>query len=100
MDIVHHLIIVCKLFYSKLLQKKILFDFHLDATSIGMEQRAMNVNNFVYSIIKIILKFFMFIAICTPPCVNGNCTYADVCNCSTGWTDSTCSTREYYFNRN
>jgi len=59
-----------------------------------MEQLVINVNNFVYSVMN---NFLQFIAICSPSCVNGNCTYPDVCNCSTGWEDSTCSTREYSF---
>lgn len=93
MDIVDHPATACKR-YSPKLSKKNLFDIHLVVIPVGMEHFVINVNNFVYSIKK---DFFIFVAICSPSCVNGNCTYPDVCNCSTGWEDSICSTREYSF---
>ena len=29
-------------------------------------------------------------AICSPPCVNGNCTDNGICYCESGWTGSAC----------
>ena len=30
------------------------------------------------------------ITICSPPCVNGNCTDNGICYCESGWTGSAC----------
>ncbi len=67
---------------------------------VGMDQFVLIVSNHVYFVMKDFLKIFIFLAICSPACVNGNCSAPDTCNCSVGWEDSICSTREYSFNRN
>jgi hypothetical protein len=66
---------------------------HLDVMPVGMEQLVIKVDNFVYLIVII----FMFVAICSPSCVNGTCVSPNVCNCNTGWQGTLCSTRTYSF---
>lgn len=39
----------------------------------------------------------MFIATCSPSCVNGNCTGPNVCDCDAGWQGSTCNTGKCSF---
>ena len=36
----------------------------------------------------------LYTAICSPPCVNGECTAPDTCVCTEGWDGSTCDQGE------
>ena len=58
----------------------------------------------VVSVVKVVsvqlfqvnlLRFHL--AICTTPCVNGNCTSPQTCTCQSGWTGSLCNQRESLF---
>ena len=33
----------------------------------------------------------IFLALCSPKCVNGRCTHPNQCSCASGWTGATCN---------
>jgi len=70
-----------------------MFNLFSDVFPVGMELVVINVTDFHIPVSLIYWVNFFRVAICSPSCVNGNCTWPDVCNCSTGWKDSICSTR-------
>ena len=49
-----------------------------------VNQPTSNLSNVVYDITNTV--------ICSPPCVNGNCTDNGICYCESGWTGFACDT--------
>ena len=44
----------------------------------------------------LLIRFFIFLAVCSPVCSNGGtCNTGNTCTCTSSWTSSRCTTRKF-----
>ena len=61
----------------------------------GLQLLVMLVSNAIYT--KALTNILacshqtIFLALCSPKCVNGRCTHPNQCSCASGWTGATCN---------